>query len=160
MGLAIRDIMSSDVQKAEPGTTLKDAAVMMKTRDIGSLPVCEGKRVVGIVTDRDIVVRAVAEGLDPGSTRVSDIMSKEIVGVREDSDVKEAEKIMQEQQLRRLPVMNAQGELVGYLALAKIARSEAPEDAGKVVKGISQPSKPAAAGRSGAARRKGHTKTG
>jgi CBS domain-containing protein len=141
MTQAIRDIMTKDIECASPESTLQDAASAMKTRDIGSLPVCEGKRVVGIITDRDIAIRGVAEGRDPGSTKVRDCMSKDIVSVREDADLKEAERLMKERQLRRLPVLNGEGNLVGYLAIAKIARTESPEEAGKVLQGVSQPSK-------------------
>jgi CBS domain-containing protein len=138
---AIRDIMTTDIECASPESTLQDAASAMKAHDIGSLPVCEGKRVVGIITDRDIAIRGVAEGRDPGSTKVRDCMSKDIVSVREDSDLKEAERLMRERQLRRLPVLNGEGNLVGYLAIAKIARTESPEEAGKVLQGVSQPTK-------------------
>jgi CBS domain-containing protein len=131
--------MSKDVQCANPETTIKDCATTMKTRDIGSMPVCEGRRVVGVITDRDIAIRGVAEGRDPGSTRVREVMSRDIVSVREESDVKEAERLMRERQLRRLPVLNGQGELVGYLAIARIARTESPEECGKVLQDVSQP---------------------
>jgi CBS domain-containing protein len=141
MTQAVRDIMSKDVECANPETTLKDAATTMKNRDFGSMPVCEGRRVVGVITDRDIAIRGVAEGRDPGSTRVRDVMSKDVVSVREDSDLKEAERLMRERQLRRLPVLNGSGDLVGYLAIAKIARTESPEEAGKVLQGVSQPAK-------------------
>jgi CBS domain-containing protein len=143
MPQTIRDIMTKDVQTVNPESTIKDAAQLMKSNDFGSLPVCEGRKVVGMITDRDIAIRGVAEGRDPGSTRVGEVMTKEIVSVRETSDLKEAERIMHDRQLRRLPVLNEQGELVGYLAMAKIARTETPEEAGKVIKGVSQPSKPA-----------------
>ena len=139
MTTTVRDIMSKDVQTVLPGTTLREAATLLKTWDIGSLPVCEDKRVVGIITDRDITIRGVAEGRDPAQTRVEEVMSKNIVGVREDSDLRAAETIMKEQQLRRLPVMNADGELVGYLSLAKITRNESAEESGKVIQGVSQP---------------------
>jgi CBS domain-containing protein len=139
MTQAIRDIMSKDVVCANPETTIKDAAVTMKTRDIGSMPVCEGKRIVGVVTDRDIAVRGVAEGRDPGSTRVREVMSREIVSVSEESDVKEAERLMRERQIRRLPVINDEGELVGYLSMARIARTDSPEECGRVLQGVSQP---------------------
>jgi len=141
MTKAIRDIMTKDIECASPESTLQDAASAMKAHHIGSLPVCEGKRVMGIITDRDIAIRGVAEGRDPGSTKVRDCMSKDIVSVREDSDVKEAEKLMRDRQLSRLPVLNGEGNLVGYLAMARIARSESPEEAGKVLQGVSQPSK-------------------
>ncbi len=142
MAQSIRDIMTKDVQTVSPETTVKDAASMMKSRNIGSLPVTEGKRVLGLVTDRDITIRCVAEGRDPGSTRCGDVMSKDVVTVREDADLKEAERLMHDRQIRRLPVVNAQDELAGYLAMAKIARSETLQEAGKVIKGVSQPSAP------------------
>ncbi len=141
MTQAIRDIMTKDIECASPESTVKDAASALKAHDIGSMPVCEGKRVVGIITDRDIAIRAVAEGLDPGSTKVRDVMSKDIVSIREDADLSEAERLMRDRQLRRLPVLNGEGNLVGYLAIAKIARTESPEEAGKVLQGVSQPTK-------------------
>jgi CBS domain-containing protein len=143
MAQSIRDIMTRDVQTVSPDTTVKDAAGMMKARNIGSLPVTEGKKVVGLITDRDITIRVVAEGRDPGSSRIGDVMSMDVVTVREDADLKEAECLMHDRQLRRLPIVNAQGELAGYLALAKIARTETLQEAGKVIKGVSHPSTPA-----------------
>lgn len=142
MSQTIRDIMTRTVETVSPETTIKDAASLMKGKDFGSLPVVEGKKVVGVLTDRDIAVRVVAEGRDPASTRLGEVMSKDIVSVREDSDLQEAEKLMHDRQLRRLPVVNAQGELVGYLSLAKMTRSQSPESAGQVIKGVSEASKP------------------
>ena len=104
MAQAVRDIMTRDVQSAAPDTILKDAAQLLKTRNIGSVPVLEGRKLVGILTDRDIAIRGVAEGRDPGSTRVSEVMSKELVTVREDTPLLEAEKLMHDHQLRRLPL--------------------------------------------------------
>jgi CBS domain-containing protein len=143
MTQTIRDLMTRDVVTVQPETTLKDAAQLMKSRDIGSLPVTEGRKTVGMITDRDIAIRAVAEGRDAGSTRVGEVMSKDVVTVSESADLKEAERTMHDRQLRRLPVVNDQGELVGYLAMAKVARNETPEEAGKVLKGVSQPTTPA-----------------
>jgi len=140
MAQAVRDIMTRDVQSAAPDTILKDAAQLLKTRNIGSVPVLEGRKLVGILTDRDIAIRGVAEGRDPGSTRVSEVMSKELVTVREDTPLLEAEKLMH--QLRRLPVVSGEMELIGYLAMAKVARTESAEKAGKVLQGVSQESKP------------------
>jgi len=142
MTQAIRDIMTRDVLSVQPDTTLRDAAQLLKTKDIGSVPVVQGRKIAGILTDRDIAIRAVAEGRDPGSTRVSDVMSKDVVTVREDADLQEAERLMHDHQLRRLPVTNAQSELVGYLAMAKVARTESPEQTGRVLQGVSQASKP------------------
>lgn len=143
MPQAIRDIMTRDVKSVNPQSTIRDAAQLMNSEDFGSLPVCEGRKVVGVITDRDITIRAVAQGRDPGSTRVSEIMTKDIVSVRDSSDLMEAEGLMRDRQLRRLPVLRDQGELVGYLAMAKVARTESVEQAGEVIKGISQRSKPA-----------------
>ena len=140
----IEDIMTRDVECADPGQTLREAAERLKSRDIGSMPVCEGRRVVGIITDRDITIRAVAEGKDVETTRVSEIMSKDVIACRTHDTVDDAQKIMHDRQIRRLPVVDDQGELRGYLALARIARSEDEREAGKVIKGISasQPPKP------------------
>jgi len=143
MEAAIRDIMTREVESAQPDMTIRDAAQMMKSRDIGSLPVCEGRKVVGVVTDRDITIRGVADGRDPVSTRVGEVMSRQVFSVKEDARLAEAERLMHDQQLRRLPVVNGEGDLVGYLALAKVARTESTEQAGKVIKGVSQTSKPA-----------------
>ena len=141
--MAIKDIMTRDVECATPDMTIQEGAEIMKSVDIGSLPVCEGRKVVGIITDRDITIRAVASGRDPGSTKVGEIMSGQIVTVREDDDLREAERLMHDHQLRRLPVVDARGDLVGYLALAKVARQETLTRAGQVIKGVSQSSKPA-----------------
>jgi CBS domain-containing protein len=143
METAIRDIMTREVEAAQPDMTIQDAAQMMKTRDIGSLPVCEGRKVVGMVTDRDITIRGVADGRPPSSTRVEEVMSRQVISVKEDARLGEAERLMHDRQLRRLPVVNGEGDLVGYLALAKVAREESSEQAGKVIKGVSEKSKPA-----------------
>lgn len=138
----IRNVMTRDVEKASPETTLQDAAQMMRSRDIGSLPVCEGRRVVGVVTDRDIAVRGVAEGRDPGATPVREVMSTAVVSVREDADFAEAEKLMHDRQLRRLPVVDDQGELVGYLAMARVARTAGAKQSGRILRGVSEASTP------------------
>ncbi|HVR83268.1 MAG TPA: CBS domain-containing protein [Planctomycetota bacterium] len=142
----LRDIMTRTVETAAPETTVRNAAQTMKTLNIGSLPVCEGKRVIGMVTDRDIAIRCVAEGRDFDTTRVRDIMSSDVVSVREDSDLTEAGKLMHDRQLRRLPVLNAQGELVGYLSMARLARTQDADQTGRVLKGVSEASTPAPMG--------------
>jgi CBS domain-containing protein len=139
----IRDVMTREVESARPEMTLQDAARLMRDKNVGSLPVAEGRKVTGMITDRDITVRGIAEGKDPAFTKVIDVMSRDVVTVKEDARLEEAEGLMHDRQLRRLPVVNAEGELTGFLALAKVARAESPERAGKVIKGVSQPSKPA-----------------
>ena len=115
-----REIMSSNVRTASPATPLQEVATMMREGDVGSLPVVESGKLVGIVTDRDIVVRAVAEGMEP-STPVSEAMTKEIFAVRPDDFVFEAIRMMGDKQVRRIPVVEESGELAGIIAMADIA---------------------------------------
>lgn len=139
---AIRDIMTRDVESVRKDQTIREAAQVMKTRNIGSLPVIQDRKVIGMITDRDIAIRGVAEGRDPSSTRVEELMSRHIISVEEESSLVDAERLMHDRQLRRLPVLNGAGELVGYLSMAKIARTESPEQVGKVMRGVSHPSSP------------------
>jgi CBS domain-containing protein len=138
----IRDVMTRDVECARPDMLLPEAAERMKSLDIGSLPVCEGRKVVGIVTDRDLAIRGIAEGRDVRQTRVADLMSRDVVSVAEDDDLEKAQKLMHDRQVRRLPVLNASGELAGYLAMAKVADAADTEQAGRVLKGVSQKGSP------------------
>ena len=142
MSKTVREVMSRNVESARPDMTVKDVAQIMKQRNIGSLPVQEQRRVVGLVTDRDITIRIVAEGRDASATKVADVMSKDVVTVKEGDPLENAERLMHDRQLRRLPVINERGELSGYLAMARIAREESPEQAGKVLKGVCHPSTP------------------
>jgi|ERR1043166_1248589 CBS domain-containing protein len=140
----VADIMTRNVESVEPGTTVRDAADKMKTRNIGSLPVCDNKRLVGTLTDRDVTIRVTAEGRDPAQTKVGDIMSKEVVTVTPDQELSEAEQLMHDHQVRRLPVVDESHQLVGYLAMAKVAQAEQDEQVtGKVLRGISEPKTPA-----------------
>lgn len=157
MSQTVKDVMTREVEAARPDMTLKEVAEILRSRDIGSLPVVEASRVAGVITDRDITIRGVAEGRDVSSAKVSEIMSKDVVSVREDAPVAEAEKLMHDRQLRRLPVVNDKDELCGYLALARIARERSPERAGQVLKGVSEPSAPQPLRESG---RKRSRKTG
>ena len=115
-----RDIMTSSVTTASPGTSLHEVAVMMRDGDVGSLPVVDGNRLVGIVTDRDIVVRGLAEGKEP-SAPVSEAMTTEIFSVKPDDFVFEAIRLMGDKQVRRIPVVGDSGELAGIIAMADIA---------------------------------------
>jgi CBS domain-containing protein len=140
----IGDLMTRDVSFAWPHMTIREAAFQMKERGIGSLPVCEGRRVIGMLTDRDLTIRATAEGSDPNLTKVADVMTRDVVSCTPEDYLETAEHLMHDLQLRRLPVVDGDGELVGFLALAKVARAETPEQAGRVIKGVSQPSAPLA----------------
>ncbi len=141
--MQLKDVMTRDVEVVHPDATLQEAARMMKALDVGPLPVCDGERVVGMLTDRDITVRATAEGRDPTTTKVREAMTPEVVSVREDQDVEEAARLMRERQLRRLLVMGPDGHVVGIVALGDLAVETGDERrVGEVLEGISEPSEP------------------
>jgi CBS domain-containing protein len=115
-----REIMTGNVKTATPEMSLQAVAALMRDGDMGVLPVVEGERLVGIVTDRDIVVRAIAEGKD-ASTAVGDVMTREIYSVKPDDFVFEAIRLMGDKQVRRVPIINDAGALVGIIAMADVA---------------------------------------
>jgi len=138
MGKSVKDAMTADVKVARPSQSLSDAASLMKEEDVGSVPVVDGERLVGVLTDRDIVVRGIADGSDPRSVQVGDIASRDIVTVRPDDDLDEALRLMGQHQVRRLPVVD-EGQLVGVLAQADVAHEAKDKDVGQVVEEISKP---------------------
>ncbi len=150
----VKDVMTRELVVARPDMTIEEAAEKMRTQDIGSLPVCEDDCLCGVVTDRDITIRATAQGKNPSETRVADVMTEGAITVDEDAPLEEAEKIMHDQQIRRLPVVDADGDLVGYLSQAKVARTEDEVKSGRVLKGISQAGKPEPIGSSTPKRRR------
>jgi len=133
----VRDIMSSEVESASPDTTLEEVATMMKTEDVGAIPVVEDDELVGIVTDRDIVLRCVAEGKDPSETNVEDVLSEDLETASPDMDVQDAVRLMSRRQIRRLPVVE-DNRLVGILSLGDVAVKEDEEEAGEALEDISQ----------------------
>ena len=133
----IRDVMTSNPAAAEPSTTVLDAAKVMAAEDVGPVPIVEGERLVGVVTDRDLVVRVLAEGRDPSSTTIGEIASSDLVTVQPDSDLSEAVQLMSRHQIRRLMVVE-NGRLVGIVAQADVARAAEEEQTGAVVQDISQ----------------------
>ncbi len=138
MAKTVRDVMTSNVRAAASTESLADAAQMMKEEDVGSLPVVEDDRLIGILTDRDIIVRAVAERVDPQSISVGDVASRELVTVDPDQDLDEALSLMARHRVRRLPVV-ADGRLVGILAQADVAIEAKEKNAGEMLEEISQP---------------------
>jgi CBS domain-containing protein len=138
----VGDIMTREVRSVAPETFVAEAARAMATFDIGSLPVCEGGRVVGILTDRDVAVRVVARGFDPAGVRVKEIMTGDPLVCSPDDALADAEQMMADAQIRRLPVVDGDGKLVGYLSTAKIARCELDTRAGRLLRGVSEPGKP------------------
>lgn len=139
MGKSVRDAMTPSVRTAGPSESLADAAQMMKSDDVGSIPIVEEGRLVGIVTDRDIAIRAVAEGVDPNAVTIADIASRELVTVDPDQDLDEALALMARHQVRRLPVVEEDGQLVGILAQADVALEAKEKKAGELLEQISQP---------------------
>jgi CBS domain-containing protein len=134
--------MTKDVVTCTPENTIAEVARLMKTEDIGPVLIVDNeqsKTLVGIVTDRDIVVKAIAEGQDVKTTRVGDVMSKKLVTCRADDDVDVAMKAMAQFQLRRIPVVGENMKLLGIISQADVAtRVDAPEKTGEVVKEISE----------------------
>lgn len=134
----VSEIMTTDVQVVEPQDSLRRAAELMQEHDVGSLPVCDGDRLLGMLTDRDITVRCVAQGLDADSTTVSDIMSDDVVVATADQDTEELMRVMGDEQIRRIPVVDADRNLVGIVSLADLAlRQSGHIDA--TVRDISEP---------------------
>jgi CBS domain-containing protein len=140
MARTVAQAMNRGVTTVRPDDTVKHAAIMMEACEIGPLPVCDGDRIVGMVTDRDITTRAVAAGRDPEATTVREVMTAErIVYCRSDQSLDEAVRLMEEHQVRRLPVVDEQKRLVGILALADVARHAGDRAAAQAVKGVSKP---------------------
>jgi len=138
--MQVFEAMTADVVRVTPEVTLMEAARTMKDLDIGPLPICEGDRLLGMVTDRDITVRATAEGRDPRQTPVSDIMSTEVVCCHEADDIRVAARLMQEMQLRRLLVVNDDGRLVGIVSLGDLVLQTGDEQlAGRTLEKVSEP---------------------
>ena len=142
-GIQVKDIMTRNVEVVHPEDTLREAAQKMAALDVGMLPVCNGDQLMGMLTDRDITVRATAEGRDPKTTRVHEVMTPEVVHVFEDDDVSEAARIMTEQQIRRLVVLNQSKQLAGIISLGDLAvHSGDTQQAGQTLEGVSEPSEP------------------
>lgn len=136
--MKISECMTRNVAVANPSQTIREAAGMMSDCDVGALPVGDGERLVGMITDRDIALRAVARNLGP-ETPVSAVMSKEVLYCFADEDVAEVVSNMGEQQIRRLPVVDRNKRLVGIVSLSDIANGVSPTTAGTAVADISRP---------------------
>lgn len=134
----VRDFMSEDVFVVSPETNLTEVANQMKSRDTGFIPICDSNRLKGTVTDRDIVIRAIAENRNPNETRVSDIMTPEVNYVFEDQNIEDATEIMQSKQIRRLIVLNKSKNLCGVLSLGDISSSKSQQaESGETLDAIS-----------------------
>ena len=131
-------VMTRDVQTLNPTDTLQQAAKLMESLDVGSLPVCDGGRVVGMLTDRDITVRATALGL-AASTTVEAVMSNDVVCCQEDDDIEQLQQVMSESQVRRVPILGRDDNLVGIVSLGDLALRQSA-DIDDVVREVSTPS--------------------
>ena len=136
--MKVCDVMSCDVQVASPTQTIRDAAQIMAKIDAGVLPVGDNDRLVGMITDRDIAIRAVAEGKSP-TTKVGDIMSDEVLYCFDDQDLEEVAQNMSEMKVRRLPVVNRDKRLVGFVALSNIASSGDRGSKDTFLRGVATP---------------------
>jgi CBS domain-containing protein len=132
-----RDLMTPTADFVEPNRTVADAAKEMAQSDIGALPVCDNGKLVGMLTDRDIVVRAIAQGRDPSSTRVGDVVERtEVVTIGADDSVEEAIRTMKDHAVRRLPVIDGM-DLVGMLSQGDVAQAVSKSKSGDLVGSIS-----------------------
>jgi CBS domain-containing protein len=142
--MKISEIMTSNFEMIDSTRSLTDAAREMQSLDVGALPVREGTRLIGIVTDRDIVIRALAEGRDPTSTQVKDIISSEVVYCYDDDSVEDAARLMEDHQIRRLIVCDHDRTPVGIVSLGDLAvKTGKDELSGEALERISEPAAPA-----------------
>jgi CBS domain-containing protein len=140
VGTKIGEVMTERPRAVTPETSVREAARLMEEEDVGSLPVVEGgARLVGILTDRDVAIRVVGRGLDPDQTSVDQVASTDLVALTPDHDLDEALRVMAQEQVRRLPIVVGENELVGMLAQADVARVGKDRSTGEVVEAISRP---------------------
>jgi CBS domain-containing protein len=138
MAKTVREAMTSKLCSIDTDKTVAYAAKMMRDEDVGIAPIVEGDRLVGVLTDRDIAVRVVAEGGDSEQTKVTDVMSRDLVTLDPDQDLDEALRLMARHQVRRLPVVEEDGRLVGVVAQADVAEHAADQQTAEVVEQISR----------------------
>ena len=137
----LRDVMTREVTPAAPSASIEQAAHMMKSLNVGVLPVCDATQLVGMLTDRDIVIRVVAEQRSAAEATVRDVMTADVTYCYEDQTVEEAVRVMAGRQIRRLPILSRENNLVGVLSVGDVAiRSDEPSAAARGLKGISRPS--------------------
>ena len=138
--MQVKEIMTRKVEVISPETSVAEAAEIMKAHDVGALPVCDGDKLVGMLTDRDIIVRTTADGFHPETVQAGEIMTRDVVYGFEDQEITEASRIMEEKQIRRLPIVNRRKRLVGVLSLGDIAVGTGNKElAGEALKEVSEP---------------------
>jgi CBS domain-containing protein len=138
LGTKVHEVMTDRPRCVTPETRVSEAAQLMKSDDVGSLPILDGEQLAGMVTDRDIVIRAIAEGKDPRGMPVREVASRELVTVHADDDLSNALKLMASEQVRRLPVVDDDNRLVGIVAQADVAVEAKEKAVGEMVEEISK----------------------
>lgn len=137
--MKIKEIMTKEVEIVHPGESLKDAARKMRVRDVGFLPICEGDQLIGVLTDRDIILRATADGMDPNASIERDLITAPIVYCYEDQDVETAAQLMEEHQIRRVAVVSRDdNRLVGVVSLGDISRNTNKNTSAQVLQSVSE----------------------
>jgi CBS domain-containing protein len=136
--MKVSEVMTREVKTVRPDSTAKEAASFMLSEDAGSMPVSEGDRLIGMITDRDIAVRGVAKGHGP-DTPVRELMTDEVLCAREDEDVEEVASKMSKAQVRRIPVIDASDKLCGIVSLGDLAREADDDCAERALEGVSAP---------------------
>jgi CBS domain-containing protein len=139
--MVLADVMTRDVKVIQPDRSICEAAQLMDQLNVGSIPVCNGEKLVGVITDRDITVRATAAGRDPQATRVADVMTNQVRWCQSSQNIDDAVQLMGQAQIRRLPVVNDDMRLVGIVSLGDLA-TEDGKRAEVALREISEPSEP------------------
>ena len=135
--MKVKDMMHKGAECVAPNATLQQVARKMRDHDIGAIPVCEGGKPMGIVTDRDVTIRALANGKDSGTLLAKDVMSKNLVFCRDTEEAEDAIRIMEDNQVRRLPVLDEAQKVVGMVSLGDISHALSRDLAGEVTKAVS-----------------------
>jgi CBS domain-containing protein len=135
--MKVKDMMHKGAEYVAPSAKLQIVAKKMRDYDVGSIPVCVGGKVVGMITDRDITIRALANGKDIGGLEAKDVMSKDVILCRDTEDAEDAIRIMEDNQIRRLPVLNEDKKLVGMVSLGDISHALSRDLTGEVTRAVS-----------------------
>lgn len=135
--MKIADVMTRSIEKVGPDQSVREAASFMLSADTGSIPVCDGEKLIGMITDRDIAVRGVAKGYGP-EAKVRDLMTSDVISVREDERVEDAAAKMSEAQVRRMPVVDSDQKLCGMISLGDLSRETDGPAAARALEGVSQ----------------------
>jgi len=146
----VRDLMTRGVRTLSPNDTVVFAAQAMAELDVGSIPVCDGQRLVGVVTDRDLTLRSIAQQRDPQNTTLQEVMSTDVQWCYEEQSIEEAAQLMRDAQIRRLPIVDHDRKLVGVISLGDLAAKGGEQQASEALKEISTPSEPDRSGQSAA----------